>query len=212
MVYRRRRSRSIPGPIDQTSTVEQLAFKYKEMCKVESSTDSDSEISPRGSDSNTMECVSSVPESDSVSPALPLRHGAAGRRGFYSMFLDPYDGSSEDSDDIVTNPGAASRRTRQHGKGDAAREQECHRLDVHMKCVDPSPVWTSKHSKELTGAQAADIEVCPRLHGDAMLESFLERSPVPCNLQTAFKRKMNAPVADGTSQRKRPCVAQMEEE
>ncbi|XP_077587232.1 uncharacterized protein LOC144206254 [Stigmatopora nigra] len=204
MVNRRRRPRSIPGPlIDQTSTVEQLAFKYKEMCKVESSTDSDSENCPRSSDTTTMECVSSVPESDSLSMASPLRHGAAGRRGFYSMFLDPYDGSSEDSDDIITDSGATSRRTRQHGKGDAAREQECHHLDVHMKCVEASAVWMSKHSGELTSVQ---------FHGDAMLESFLERSPVPCNLQTVFKRKMNAPLVDGMTQRKRPCVVQMEEE
>ncbi|KAA8582077.1 hypothetical protein FQN60_008817 [Etheostoma spectabile] len=73
------RNRHVPNNVDQ------LAFKYMEMCKVESSTDSDSEISPRWSDTST-------------------------------MFLDPYDGSSEDSDKSNIDVGVSSRRTRQQGK------------------------------------------------------------------------------------------------
>ncbi|KAG8013297.1 hypothetical protein GBF38_021594 [Nibea albiflora] len=110
------------------------------MCKVESSTDSDSEISPRWSDTST-------------------------------MCLDPYDGSSEDSDESNVNVGVSGRRTRQQGKGggggcrfsgrsrrfslhhsaslrevvkhgmrEAVTEQE-HLLDVQMKCGSDSELW-----------------------------------------------------------------------
>ncbi|KAM3594803.1 uncharacterized protein V6R79_014440 [Siganus canaliculatus] len=97
--------------------MDQLAFRYMEMCKVESSTDSDSEISPRWSDTSTMGCVSSTPESGTFKWTLPSIRKPAGRRGSYSVFLDPYDGSSEDSDESTVNVGVSSRRTRQQGEG-----------------------------------------------------------------------------------------------
>ncbi|XP_039641428.1 uncharacterized protein LOC120548983 isoform X2 [Perca fluviatilis] len=118
MAYRRRRrqillpehrNRHVPNNMDQ------LAFKYM-MCKVESSTDSDSEISPRWSDTSTMGCVSSTPESGTFHRTLPLTHKPVGRHGCYSLFLDPYDGSSEDSDKSNIDVGVSSRRTRQQGK------------------------------------------------------------------------------------------------
>nr|XP_057946808.1 uncharacterized protein LOC131140415 isoform X2 [Doryrhamphus excisus] len=156
----RRRQHLIPDHNDggQSSNMEQLAFKYM-MCKVESSTDSDSEISPRWSDTSTMECVSSAPESGTLRrtlPEPPVRHGC------YSLFLDPYDGSSEDSDD----KDAPSRRTRQHRKGGGGRfshksrrfilhyspdtgfrqvlktqTEQQHLVDVQMKCTEDSEVW-----------------------------------------------------------------------
>ncbi|XP_029316529.1 uncharacterized protein LOC115027376 isoform X3 [Cottoperca gobio] len=105
------RDRPVPNNMDQ------LAFKYMEMCKVESSSDSDSEISPRWSDTSTMGCVSSTPVSVTFRRTLPLTHKPAGRYGCYSLFLDPYDGSSEDSDESNIDVGVSSRRMKQQGKG-----------------------------------------------------------------------------------------------
>ncbi|KAK2825929.1 hypothetical protein Q5P01_020143 [Channa striata] len=96
------------------TNMDHLAFKYMEMCKVQSSTDSDSEISPRWSDTSTMGCVSSAPESGTVHQTLPLK--AAARHGCYSLFLDPYDGSSEDSDESNIDA-VVSRQTKQQGLG-----------------------------------------------------------------------------------------------
>ncbi|XP_047197642.1 uncharacterized protein LOC124852599 [Hippoglossus stenolepis] len=99
--------------------MEQLAFKYMDMCKVESSTDTDSEISPRWSDTSTMGCVSSAPESGTLRRTLrPLKPAA--RHGCSSLFLDPYDGSSEDSDESHFDV-SVSRRTRQQGGGGGGR-------------------------------------------------------------------------------------------
>ncbi|XP_061824213.2 uncharacterized protein [Nerophis lumbriciformis] len=161
MAFRRRRH-LIPEHSDggQKSNMEQLANKYM-MCKVESSTDSDSEISPRWSDTSTMECVSSAPESGTLKQTLPLMREPPGKHGCYSLFLDPYDGSSEDSDDTDV----PSRRTRQQGKGGGRLSrknrrfilhhpaaigfrqlvktppEQQHLVDVHMKCVEDSEVW-----------------------------------------------------------------------
>ncbi|XP_039992313.1 uncharacterized protein LOC120794964 isoform X2 [Xiphias gladius] len=165
MACRRRRQdhsdRHIPNNMDQ------LALKYL-MCKVESSTDSDSEISPRWSDTSTMGCVSSAPECGTVRRTLPLKPAA--RHGCYSLFLDPYDGSSEDSDESNIDVGV-SRRTRQQGQGGGCRfsgrsrrfilhhpasvalremmrsgmrdpvTEQQHLLDVQMKCGSDSELW-----------------------------------------------------------------------
>ncbi|KAM8736994.1 uncharacterized protein AB9X84_022240 isoform 1-T1 [Acanthopagrus schlegelii] len=119
MAYRRRRQLSLPDHSDghRPNNMDQLALKYMEMCKVESSTDSDSEISPRWSDTSTMGCVSSAPENETFRRILPLTHKPAGRHGCYSLFLDPYDGSSEDSDKSDVDMGVSSRRARQQGRG-----------------------------------------------------------------------------------------------
>ncbi|XP_030575410.1 uncharacterized protein LOC115773047 isoform X2 [Archocentrus centrarchus] len=97
--------------------MDQLTLNYMEMCNMESSTGSDSEISPRWSDTSTMGCVSSAPESGASWQALPLTHKPAGRRGCYSLCLDPYDGSSEDSDGSTINASVSSRQTKQQAKG-----------------------------------------------------------------------------------------------
>ncbi|KAJ4940025.1 hypothetical protein JOQ06_029456 [Pogonophryne albipinna] len=101
--------RHVPNNMDQ------LAFKYM-MCKV-SSSDSDSEISPRLSDTSTMGCVSSTPESLTFRRTLPITQKPAGRYGCCSLSSDPYDGSSEDSDEPNINGGVSSRRFKQQGKG-----------------------------------------------------------------------------------------------
>ncbi|XP_061700864.1 uncharacterized protein LOC133513795 [Syngnathoides biaculeatus] len=238
MAHRRRRRRPPrvnPDPSDQTSNMEQLAFNYKEMCKVESSTDSDSEISPRLSDASTMECASSAPESGGLRQTLPLTHDPAGRQGCYSLFLDPYDGSSEDSDDINVDTGAPSRRARQQGRShrrsrrfilhpppstgfrpaEASREPGRHLVDVHMKRVDDSEVWLCELTEDLTGSRAAagGIRVRCRLHCDARLpEGSSERPANPCNVRVVLKRKLSAPAADGLEQKKKQCVDRMEEE
>lgn len=90
-------------------------------------------------------CASSTPESGTFRRALPLTRTPAGRHGCYSLvstlsnlpafchksillfyifmneciclqFLDPYDGSSEDSDESNLDVGVTSRKTRQQGK------------------------------------------------------------------------------------------------
>ncbi|XP_035465290.1 uncharacterized protein LOC118285653 isoform X2 [Scophthalmus maximus] len=151
--------------------MDQLAFKYMDMCKVESSTDTDSEISPRLSDTSNMGCVSSAPECGTSGWILrPLKPAA--RHGCSSLFLDPYDGSSEDSDesDLVVG---VTRRTRQQGQGGsggrrflgrsrrfilhhpaavALRDsmkhgmkdpvtEQQHPLDVQMKCGSDPELW-----------------------------------------------------------------------
>ncbi|KAK9533811.1 hypothetical protein VZT92_008906 [Zoarces viviparus] len=110
------RGRHMPNNIDQ------LASKYMELCKVESSTDSDSEISPRWSDTSTMGCASSTPESGTFRRTSPLTHKPAGS---YSLFLDPYDGSSEDSDESNIDVGVSSRQTRHQGKGGCGKGGGC---------------------------------------------------------------------------------------
>ncbi|XP_044231688.1 uncharacterized protein LOC122998766 isoform X1 [Thunnus albacares] len=162
MAHRRRRQHSLPDHSDNhaPNNMDQLAFKYMEMCKVESSTDSDSEISPRWSDTSTMGCVSSAPESGSLGRTLPLVHKPAGRHGCYSLFLDPYDGSSEDSDESNIDVGVSSRRARQQGKGGFRFSGRSRRFilhhspsvvckevvtngmrDVQMKCGSDSELW-----------------------------------------------------------------------
>ncbi|KAF7201631.1 uncharacterized protein [Nothobranchius furzeri] len=86
------------------NSVDQLSFSYTEMCKMDSSTESDSEISPKWSDTSTLECVSRTSQRAST-------YKSAGRHASYSLFLDPYDGSSEDSDESNI-----SSRLRQQGK------------------------------------------------------------------------------------------------
>ncbi|XP_058471927.1 uncharacterized protein LOC131445102 isoform X2 [Solea solea] len=163
--------RRIPNNVDQ------LAFKYM-MCKVDSSTDSDSETSPRWSDTSTMGCVSSAPECGTLRRTLPLRPAA--RHSCTSMFLDPYDGSSEDSDE--SDADGVSRRWRQQGraggcrfssrsrrfilhqpasaalreammKRDPVTEQQ-HPLDVQMKCGSDSELWV------------CEIDTVPSSHSD----------------------------------------------
>ncbi|XP_011616729.1 uncharacterized protein [Takifugu rubripes] len=154
MAYRRRRQLNNSDHSDVPSTVEQLSFKYMEMCKVESSTDSDSEISPRWSDTSTLGCMSSTPET----PTLKLMHKPRGRHDC-SLLLDPYDGSSEDSDESdLTAPRRWARRSSGAGGGscrflgknrrflllksgcrDPASEQPL--LDVQMTCESEAELW-----------------------------------------------------------------------
>ncbi|KAM4543211.1 uncharacterized protein PAE49_019625 [Odontesthes bonariensis] len=113
----RQRSRTDHSERHIPDNVDQLTFKYMEMCKMESSTDSDSEISPRWSDTSTLGCVSTAPGRGTLRRGVPLTFKPAGRQGCYSLFLDPYDGSSEESEESNTEVGVSSRQTRQQSKG-----------------------------------------------------------------------------------------------
>ncbi|XP_048047997.1 uncharacterized protein LOC125269201 isoform X1 [Megalobrama amblycephala] len=72
----------------QSDVVGRLAFKYMEMCKVDSSSDSESDTNPRWSDVSSKGCESSAPE---------IREAPEKLQKNYQQCLDPYDGSSEDS-------------------------------------------------------------------------------------------------------------------
>ncbi|XP_031166187.1 uncharacterized protein LOC116057732 isoform X3 [Sander lucioperca] len=146
---------------------------FQEMCKVESSTDSDSEISPRWSDTSTMGCVSSTPESGTFHRTLPVTHKPAGRHGCYSLFLDPYDGSSEDSDKSNIDVGVSSRRTRQQGKsggggcrfsGRSRRFSLHHPASVSLREVVKNgkrdPVTEQQHLLDVQMKCESDSELC----------------------------------------------------
>ncbi|XP_019953566.2 uncharacterized protein [Paralichthys olivaceus] len=161
------------------NNMEQLAFKYMDMCKVESSTDTDSEISPRWSDTSTMGLVSSAPESGTLRRTLK----PAARHGCSSLFLDPYDGSSEDSDESHFDAGV-SRRTRQQGGGgggrrflgrsrrfilhhpapvalrDVMKDGTRDPVDVQMKCGSDSELWVYELD---TLPSHGDKDVCGNL-------------------------------------------------
>ncbi|XP_029973353.1 uncharacterized protein LOC115407135 [Salarias fasciatus] len=174
MAYRRRRQRSFSGhDRPALDNVDHLSFKYMEMCKMGSSTDSDSEISPRWSDTSTMGYVSSAPESGTSRRALTLTQKPSGRHGGYSLFLDPYDGSSEDSEESSVE--VFSRQTRQQGKGvggggcrlsgRAQRVVFRPPASVQMKCESDSDALPSLVTDaNLPEESAAD----PAVHGQAM--------------------------------------------
>ncbi|XP_044022537.1 uncharacterized protein LOC122861753 isoform X2 [Siniperca chuatsi] len=214
MAYRRRRQLSLPDHSDRyaPNNMDQLSFKYM-MCKVESSTDSDSEISPRWSDTSTMGCVSSAPESGTFRRTLP--HKPAGRHGCYSLFLDPYDGSSEDSDESNVDVGISSRRTRQQGKGGggtcrfsgrsrrvilhhpasvALREvvkngtrdavtEQQHLLDVQMKCGSDSKLWVCQ--LDILPSHS-DRDGCRDLKGEMANDSTMHTQTMDIELHCQF--------------------------
>ncbi|XP_026195566.1 uncharacterized protein LOC113148198 isoform X3 [Anabas testudineus] len=231
MACRRRRQHSAPDKSDRhvPNNMDHLAFKYMEMCKVD--TDSDSEISPRWSDTSTVGCVSIAPQSETLQ-TLQLKPAA--RHGCYSLFLDPYDGSSEDSDESNINDGV-SRRTKQRGKGggggcrfsgrsrtfvlhhpasvarrevvktgmrDPATEQQ-HLFDIQMKCGSDSEATISSTPHTPVGGSSSQV-----------LDSSSERSPSPCNVRSIYKRKLGLHGADVVElgQRKRQCVVNMEDQ
>ncbi|XP_017268023.1 uncharacterized protein LOC108233831 [Kryptolebias marmoratus] len=122
MACRRRQQSSLQDLSERylPNTVNQLTFKYM-MCKMDSSSDSDSEISPRWSDTSTLGCVSSAAESGTSRRTASLAYKPAGRHAPHFLFLDPYDGSSEDSDRSNPDASISSRQTRQQGKGGGCR-------------------------------------------------------------------------------------------
>ncbi|XP_024293564.1 uncharacterized protein LOC112262092 [Oncorhynchus tshawytscha] len=163
----RQQQHSLPGFPDDSlvesgpSSMDKLAFKYMELCKVESSTDSESDVSPRWSDTSTMGCGSSAAESrQPIQRMLTCSHKPVGRYSWLSLSLDPYDGSSEDSDESIAGP----RRPRQGSCRYWGRSQrrnnhtpipkeviksggptEPHLIDVQMRSASDSELWTCSH-------------------------------------------------------------------
>ncbi|XP_041928718.1 uncharacterized protein LOC121693391 [Alosa sapidissima] len=74
--------------------VDILTFKYKEMCKMDSSSDSESDASPRWSDTSSKGNVSSAAERKAAQKLPSMTHKPT---GWHNVCIDPYDGSSEDS-------------------------------------------------------------------------------------------------------------------
>ncbi|XP_072313402.1 uncharacterized protein [Eucyclogobius newberryi] len=203
------------------------------MCKVESSTDSEREISPRWSDTSTVGCGTSAAESDGVLQTLPLRPTSTGRHGCCSVFLDPYDGSSEDSD--VSMDVQWNRRIRQAAKSTicwcVARNRRFNQQPHHRPAQEPIKTTSMEKGKNTDSydensnfhramsfsdkghSQALDIGQSELDSGGPRLtsgwSSMMDRSPSPSNLH---KRKFGVPGAELVDQapRKRRCVVDME--
>ncbi|XP_014067354.1 uncharacterized protein [Salmo salar] len=179
----RQQQHSLPGFPDDSlvesspSSVDKLAFKYMELCKVESSTDSESDVSPRWSDTSTMGCGSSAPESrQPIQRMLTCSHKPVGRYSWLSLSLDPYDGSSEDSDESNAGPRrprqgscrywGRSQRRNNHPPTVILKEviksggpTEPHLIDVQMRSASDSELWTCSHSKGRGPVTSADSGV-----------------------------------------------------
>ncbi|XP_041668623.1 uncharacterized protein LOC121526224 isoform X2 [Cheilinus undulatus] len=192
------------------SNMDQLAFKYMDMCKVESSTDSESEISPRWSDTSTMGCSSSAPESRSFRRMLPLNQKPAARPGCYSLFFDPYDGSSEDSDESNVEGGVSSRRTKQQGRvGGGGGRVFCksRRFILHHPASDAlrevvkngmrNPVVEQQHVFDIQMKCGSDSELwvceldinkngCRDLKDDMTSDSFMPTQTMDVELHSQF--------------------------
>ncbi|XP_037550902.1 uncharacterized protein LOC119427373 [Nematolebias whitei] len=112
------------------------------MCKMDSSTDSDSEISPRWSDTSTLGCRSSA-----TSHRTASSYKFAGRHASPSLLLDPYDGSSEDSDQSNAGASISSRQTRQQGKAGGCRLSGRRRRPVLPHALIPHALTLSKMMK-----------------------------------------------------------------
>ncbi|XP_043999405.1 uncharacterized protein LOC122846469 isoform X2 [Gambusia affinis] len=207
-------------------------------CMMDSSTDSDSEISPRWSDTSTLVkapesllAVSSAPESRTSRPTVALTYKSAGRHGCYSLCLDPYDGSSEDSEES----NGASREKRQQG-GCSVSGQRRRLLRHHSASLTVSEMVTNGSRDSLThyqslvhqsvsystkGIHAMDVEV--QLDGSGLAAGCSpgllppeERSSCQIgscsSLRPLCKRKELPPGQVEAEPRKRQCVGNMEDE
>ncbi|XP_007565570.1 uncharacterized protein LOC103147261 isoform X1 [Poecilia formosa] len=201
-------------------------------CMMDSSTDSDSEITPRWSDTSTLGCVSSAPESRTSCQTVGLTYKSAGRHGCCSLFLDPYDGSSEDSEE--TN--GASREKRQRGRSRVSGQRR--RLLLHHSASLTVNEMVTNGSRDslahhpsivhqsisyLTkGIHAMDVEV--QLDGCGLdagcspgllpPEERSSRQISSCSsLRPLCKRKEPPPGGQVEAEpRKRQCVRNMEEQ
>ncbi|XP_072220893.1 uncharacterized protein [Leuresthes tenuis] len=159
----RQRSRADHSERHIPDNVDQLTFKYMEMCKMESSTDSDSEISPRWSDTSTLGCVSRAPGRGTLRRGVPLTFKSAGRQACYSLFLDPYDGSSEDSEESNTDISVSSRQTRQQSKGGGGG---CRLSGRRRRLISHYPASVSLREMVKSGMRDCVIDQQPTSHKD----------------------------------------------
>ncbi|XP_036449253.1 uncharacterized protein LOC118823638 [Colossoma macropomum] len=215
--------------------VDRLAFKYMEMCKVDSSSDSESDVSPRWSDasSKSLQLCTSLKR-----PALPQK--PFGRH--YQQSLDPYDGSSEDS----TSSTDCSKRQknggfRTKGRGRRAAPHPAPLLEVRrpgsrdgVAIVHNADVqMRSSSDSELKAINQGDF--LPRArkcaNGEILEKHPLYSSVVPFGRETSFqltddllkspthpgtlsKRKLFGTLGDSEEymHRKKQCITQMETE
>ncbi|XP_011488507.1 uncharacterized protein LOC101173024 isoform X2 [Oryzias latipes] len=152
MACRRGRQPSFPAQIDRnaSSNVDQLTLKYMEMCKVGSSTDSDSEISSRWPETSAVVCPRGAAE--------PETSRQIHRKPKRSCLLDPYDGSSEDSE---SNIDVSSRKTRQRKNGGAGFPYSSQR----RRSVLNQPVYRGMLRSEMR--DGSDIQM--KYHSDSDL-------------------------------------------
>ncbi|XP_007258965.3 uncharacterized protein LOC103042329 [Astyanax mexicanus] len=238
----RRRGHAAAGVPDIRSdqrdpvTVDRLAFKYMEMCKVDSTSDSESDTSPRWSDASSKSFQGGTGLKRPTLPQKPFgRH--------YQQTLDPYDGSSEDS------ASSADGAKRQKRGGFRVKGRSCSRMaanplpshevrrpglrdsvpviqfgDIHMRSSSDSELKVISHRdfqyspRNYTSTRMADNH--PPLHSanpfctgtsfqltDRLLSS-------PTHTGALSKRKMFCPFDDGGEymHRKKQCTTQMETE
>ncbi|XP_055027527.2 uncharacterized protein [Misgurnus anguillicaudatus] len=166
----------------QSDVVCRLAFKYM-MCKVDSSSDSESETNPRWSD------VSSKQGFEENWAACKKLQRLS--RVNYQQCLDPYDGSSEDSSNS-SNKGPKRQRhngLRMKGRG--------RRSAVNLPCA-------RREMKEVgTQEDLAEEEVTMRSSSDSELEvSFCS----PCRAVTCLKVELSESGFNSRSSLNSPVV------
>ncbi|XP_018962511.1 lisH domain-containing protein C1711.05-like isoform X1 [Cyprinus carpio] len=204
----------------QSDVVGRLAFKYMEMCKVDSSSDSESESNPRGSDVSSKGCDSSAPEAPQTLQRFTGQH---------QQSLDPYDGSSEDSGSSAE--GSKKQRLggfRAKGTGRRSAPGEVRArsgaADVQMRSSSDSEQETPDQGlcspcKSLMCVKAdlsdSGFNTRSSLNSPAVPSARDTPSPDSPALHAAFsKRKFFPPPgdADDGMQRKRQCISDMEVE
>ncbi|KAL7873533.1 hypothetical protein AOLI_G00126040 [Acnodon oligacanthus] len=210
-------------------SVDRLAFKYMEMCKVDSSSDSESDVSPRWSDAS----------SKSLQLCTSLKRPTLLQKPFgrhNQQALDPYDGSSEDS----TSSADGSKRQkhggfRTKGRGRRAAPNPAPLPEVRRPgSRDGVPVdvqMRSSSDSELKAVNPGDFTPRGRKCANAeILEKPLYSPVVPCGRETfqlsddllkspthlgsLSKRKLFGTLADSEEyiRRKKQCITQMETE
>ncbi|XP_015205727.1 uncharacterized protein [Lepisosteus oculatus] len=175
----------------------------KEKCKVESSTDSESDTSPEG-------CASSTPESGATRKVLSLAQQHRGRSSLPSW--DPYDGSSEDSSDTsrcsrsrIQGGSGLRSRTRSvtavpasspkaPGKrGDSLKLGEIQLpSDVQMKSSSDSEVRFGEPVSPRGGKDWREMPVDSGVHTEASLSTpgqfaFLSFTPARLPASTSYR-------------------------
>ncbi|XP_058844127.1 uncharacterized protein LOC117422704 isoform X1 [Acipenser ruthenus] len=190
-------------------SVERLAFKYMEKCKVESSTDSDSDTSPEG-------CASSTSESGAA------KKGPVSRYSLPS--LDPYDGCSEDSSDlsdcslrsrqpITSNPprGVPSTEKESFPKDPGKCGAACVKLhaagskaspptDVHMRSSSDSETTASRSLKrEPLWQRAVDSGILTESPGQC---AYVSRTLARLPESPTYRARHSPPAPDSMPKRK----------
>ncbi|XP_076834285.1 uncharacterized protein LOC143480455 isoform X2 [Brachyhypopomus gauderio] len=218
-------------------TVDRLAFKYM-MCKVDSSSDSESEASPRWSDASSKSFRGRTgPKRSSLPQKSFARH--------CQHPLDPYDGSSEDS----AASADATKRQKHGGLRTKGRSRKVasnfpplhkevtrvgprdfvavlHHTDVQMRSSsdselktvsqrDPCPCRAIKHvNAELSENSKSSVLSTATPFG---IETFqltdgLLKNPIDPGILS--KRKLFSPLGDTdeSTHRKKQCISEMETE